>query len=495
MRHRTRLLRLTTIGLLAFAALAATVLALPNLAAQSAGPIPDPDGLWAQVGGLEAWYYANGYTDAPPPAAVSTGSRTPISGLSVTSSTLTRTTYLPLIAKNHLPIEFRGVWVSRFDWTGFGITPTTATIDAIVGNVKAANFNAILFQVRGTGDAYYTPGLEPWAARMTGSLTRTLGANPGWDPLAYLIGRAHAEGIQAHAYLNVFPAWLCDRIGPITGTSPLHPFWKWTNESPPPNRTFYWREWSNSPLAPMNLLPRSDPGGTCDGDTFLSGYMWASPAVTLVQSHVVSIAADLAGRFDLDGIHLDLVRYSSSNYSSDPATLQAYTQALTISPTLTFAQWQPGFQRAQVSNVVSQVYASLTAARPDAWLSAAVWPNYSSGYASYFQDSKGWLAAGIVDANLPMLYSSDIVNDLAAWTARMQSFVADSYGRYVIPGIHADYAGFGDLAARIEAARAAGAPGVAIFSYGALNARGYFDDLAAGPFASPASVPRPGWKP
>ena len=129
------------------------------------------------------------------------------------------------------------------------------------------------------------------------------------------------------------------------------------------------------------------------------------------------------------------------------------------------------------------------------WLSAAVWPNYDSGYNSYFQDSKGWLAAGIVDANLPMLYSFDVVNDLVAWTARMQGFVVDSYGRYVIPGIHADYASFDDIVARIDAARAAGAPGVSIFSYGALNARGYFDDLGAGPFAVPASVPKPDWKP
>jgi uncharacterized lipoprotein YddW (UPF0748 family) len=476
MTYRTRLLRLAAIGLTTLATLAATALALPNLAAQSAGPRPDLDGLWAQVGGLEAWYYANGYTDSPPPAAPATQPRSPIASFVAASSTLTRTAYLPLIAKNHRPIEFRGVWVSRFDWTGFGITPTTATIDAIVSNVQAANFNAILFQVRGTGDAYYTPGLEPWAARMTGGLTKTLGVDPGWDPLAYLATQAHAKGIQVHAYINVFPTWLCGLGAPPNPVTPTHLFWSLSYSTTWAN----WRAWTTS--GPDTLDACSD-------------YLWATPALTLTRAHVAAIAADLVTRYAVDGIHLDLVRYPGSGYSHDPFTRQAYTDALAISPTLTFAQWQPDFQRAQVSNLVSQVYASLTAARPEAWLSAAVWPNYSSGYASYFQDSKGWLAAGIVDANLPMLYSSDIVNDLAAWTTRMQGFVAESYGRYVIPGIHADYASFGDLAARIEAARAAGAPGVAIFSYGALNARGYFDDLGAGPFASPADVPRPGWKP
>jgi uncharacterized lipoprotein YddW (UPF0748 family) len=367
------------------------------------------------------------------------------------------------------------VWVSRFDWTAFGITPTTATIDAIVSNVEAAHFNAILFQVRGAADAYYTPGLEPWAARLTGQLTKTLGVDPGWDPLAYMIAQAHAQDIQVHAYINVFPTWLCGLGAPPEAVTPTHLFWTlsysvtWDD----------WRVWTTS--GPDSYVTCSD-------------YLWATPALSLTRAHVAAVAADLTTRYDIDGLHLDLVRYPGSNYSHDPFTRQAYTDALAISPTLTFAAWQPGFQRAQISDLVSQVYSAVTSVKPDAWVSAAVWPNYTSGYGSYFQDSKGWLAAGIVDANMPMLYSSDIVTNLAAWTTRMQGFVADNYGRYVIPGIHADYADFNDIATRIEAARTAGAIGVSIFSYGALNARSYFDDLGAGPFAAPASVPKPDWK-
>jgi uncharacterized lipoprotein YddW (UPF0748 family) len=231
-----------------------------------------------------------------------------------------------------------------------------------------------------------------------------------------------------------------------------------------------------------------------------SDYLWATPALSLTRAHVAAVAADLVTRYDIDGIHLDTVRYPSSAYSRDPFTMQAYTEALAISPTLTFTTWQPGFQRAQVTDLVSRVYSAVTTLKPDAWVSAAVWPDYDSGYRSYFQDSKGWLAAGFIDANLPMLYSSDIVTDLVKWTARMQSFVADSHGRYVIPGI--GFPGnantpfsFQDIVDRIEAARAAGAPGVAIFSYGALNTNGYFSALGSGPFATPASVPKPGWKP
>ncbi|MGH2593942.1 MAG: glycoside hydrolase family 10 protein, partial [Anaerolineae bacterium] len=469
------------IGLIAVVAISALTLALPTIAARPIDPRPDPDDLWARVGGLEAWYFENGYTESPPPAAQNTGVEPLVN--SPTSSTLTATHYLPLLARNYPSDEFRGVWVSRFDWTAFGVTPTAATIDTIVTDVKTANFNAILFQVRGTADAYYTPGLEPWAARMTGQLTETLGVDPGWDPLAYLVAQAHAQGIQVHAYVSVFPAWLCGLGAPPNPATPTHLFWTLSYST----AWDAWRVWTAS--GPDSL-------------TDCNFYLWATPALSITRAHVAAVAADLVTRYDIDGIHLDLVRYPGSTYSHDPFTRQAYTDALTLSPTLTFAQWQPDFQRAQISHLVSQVYSAVTALDPDVWLSAAVWPNYASGYGAYFQDSKGWLAAGIIDANMPMLYSSDIVTNLAAWTARMQGFVADSYGRYVIPGIgfpsnpdEFSAFSFSDIVARIDAARAANTPGVSIFSYGALNTRGYFDDLGAGPFAVPANVPKPNWKP
>jgi uncharacterized lipoprotein YddW (UPF0748 family) len=200
-------------------------------------------------------------------------------------------------------------------------------------------------------------------------------------------------------------------------------------------------------------------------------------------------------RYNVDGIHLDLIRYPGSNYSFDPFTMQAFSEALQITPSLTITDWQPDFQRAQINALVAQIYSATTALKPDLWVSAAVWPNYTSGYNSFYQDSKSWLANGIIDANMPMLYSSDILNDLSAWITRAQGFVNDAYGRYVIPGISGSYANFNDIVDRIDAARSMGAPGIAIFSYSGLNANNYWDALANGPFASPAVVPKPGWKP
>jgi uncharacterized lipoprotein YddW (UPF0748 family) len=200
-------------------------------------------------------------------------------------------------------------------------------------------------------------------------------------------------------------------------------------------------------------------------------------------------------RYNVDGIHLDLIRYPGSTYSFDPYTMQAFSDALKITSTLTITAWRPNFQRAQIDALVQQIYSATTALKPDLLVSAAVWFNYNDGYNNYYQDSKGWLAKGIIDANMPMLYSSDIVNDLPAWTARAQGFIDDAHGRYVFPGISANYTDVVQIIDRIEAARSLGAKGVALFSYGALNTFDYWDDLAAGPFAITATVPKPDWKP
>jgi uncharacterized lipoprotein YddW (UPF0748 family) len=274
------------------------------------------------------------------------------------------------------------------------------------------------------------------------------------------------------------PTWLCGLGAPPDNTTPQHLFWTLSHSATTWSAWRVYRDFDT----PMNL-------DTC------SDYLWATPALSLTRDHVTAVAVDIVKRYAVDGLHLDLIRYPGPNYSFDPYTLQAFSAALQLTPTLTITDWRPAFQRAQIDAIVQQIYSATTALKPELLVSAAVWPNYTSGYHSYYQDSKGWLASGISDANLPMLYASDIVNNLTAWTTRAQEFLNDSSGRYVFPGISTNYTDVTQLTDRIEAARSLGAKGVALFSYGALNTYDYWDELANGPFAITATVPQPAWKP
>ncbi|MCX7681537.1 MAG: family 10 glycosylhydrolase [Anaerolineae bacterium] len=387
--------------------------------------------------------------------------------------------HLPLVTRGIQP-EFRALWVTRFDWTRTdGVPAQPSALVAIAEQAAAANFNVLLFQVRGVGDAFYTPGYEPWSPRLTGTVTRTLGMSPGFDPLAVLIEAAHARGLQVHAYLNVYPTWLCKVGAPPDNTDPLHPFWVFSRTNG--------RGWSAWRVY--------DPGGNPMNLVTCSSYLWATPAWEGVRSHFLNVVTDLVTRYDLDGIHLDLVRYPGRDYSYDPFTPQ-------FSDPGARAEWQ----REQVNLLVRETYQAVKARRPELWVTAAVWgvyqnqwgwPSFSQGYSDYYQDSKRWLREGWVDAVMPMIYPaapSPDCPDSTVWTPErfrtlVADLLADAGAQYVFPGIHGGYACFDDVISRIEASRESGARGQALFSYGPVNSRGYWDELALQAYPSPAPLP------
>jgi uncharacterized lipoprotein YddW (UPF0748 family) len=418
----------------------------------------------------------------------------------VLTATEVTTIYLPFVARNYGLPEVRALWVSRYDWTRYGVTATADDVQRVVSDAVRAGFNTIFFQVRGAGDAYYTPGPEPWASRLTGTLGPSLGHDPGFDPLATMITLAHSSGISVHAYINVYPAWQAPPAPPnpptvtyglLTPTLEITPP-QWLNQLTygPENHGIYhlgysWRV-HDSITHPMPIS--------------YGEYTWATPAVTAVQDSVLTVTAYLLSHYALDGIHLDYVRYPGPQYSYDPFTMAAYSQALEISPTLTITDWRGDFQRAQVSNLVAQIYTQTTDDR--VLLSAAVWPRYTQGRDEYFQDSKAWLLSGTIDVIAPMLYGSDMITDVTKWTEAARDFITSANGRWVLPGIGVQSDGcvsFDQIAARIQTARALGTAGHAIFSYAGLRdcQEGeitYLDLLRSGPYAASVPLPPVTWK-
>ena len=439
------------------------------------------------AGRADAWYLLYG-NEIALNGAPEGDTAPPIQVLAWTAG-LTPTVYLPLVvaAPPVQTIERRALWITRYDWTSLNNAPGPEDIDTMVAKIASAGFNTVFFQVRAAGDAYYTPGLEPWASRLSvGPVSTTLGLDPGWDPLARMIAVGHAAGLEVHAYVNVYTAWLSPpgaAYGDLwpPATKPPQMFDRLTYGSSyaaHPGQYglgYTWRQYaSGDPPLPMPLSWNS--------------YLWASPGIDQVNAHLAAVIADIVNRYPVDGVHLDLVRYAGSGYSYDPSS----NAAAGSSPSAARAQWQ----RDRITAFVRQVREETQQRRPGAVVSASVWPYYvdkwgwglSEGYSDYYQDSKGWLTSGAVDAIVPMLYGGSC-DDSARWEILMADFVADSEGLPVYPGIGGAYDDFRAIAWRIEKAREAGAQGHAIFSYSSLDARGYWDDLAAGPYKAPAAAP------
>jgi uncharacterized lipoprotein YddW (UPF0748 family) len=377
-------------------------------------------------------------------------------------------------------VEFRGVWLTRFDWTLDPNESNPAKIDQMVNNIAYAGFNVIFFQVRGEADAFYQSNVEPWSARLTG----TLGQNPGWDPLAYLIERAHAQGIQVHAYLNVYPVWLgC--TPPPDGSTPRHLYHQL-------------RDLGTTAGKPNHLQWNSKGDVICGANEYLR----ASPASIAFDDHLLNVAADLVTRYDVDGIHLDHIRYAS-DASCDPVSESSYgAPCFGYNGSVVYEDWQ----RAQVNGTVWKIYTEIVPLKPHLWLSAAVWPIYidywgwggREGYHDYYQDSKAWLGNGggeaYIDSISPMIYGSSFWT-LEKWSTLVQDFQGDANGRYVIPGIHGNYDDFSDIETRINLGRQFGTAGHAIFSYGYLEEHAYFDELRNGPYVVTAVMPDISWHP
>jgi len=345
------------------------------------------------------------------------------------------------------------VWVARFHWQ------TADDLAEIVADVKAMGANAIFFQVRGEADAFYASRSEPWSARLTG----TLGRDPGWDPLQVMLDRAHAAGLEVHAWINTYSAW--------------------RGESPPPH---------SQPEHVLNAHPdwvAVDSAGNPRPPG--AEYVALSPGNPAVQQHILDVVVDVVSRYDVDGVHFDYVRYSGRDFSYDAVTKQRLASPTDNPRGLSRADWQ----REQVTELVRRAHATVKAIKPRVQVSAAVWGVYrnpwgwpikNTGYDTYCQDSRGWLREGIVDFVVPMTYWQ--IGGMPDFVATVRDFLGATYGRGVYPGlgVFQKWATWDEVKAQIELARSQGAGGVVLFSYPeALRLKGQL----AGVWSTPAATP------
>ena len=349
--------------------------------------------------------------------------------------------------------QWRAIWVDGFNP---GIK-SPAEVDRLIADVHAVRANVIFAQVRKRGDAYYNRGIEPRADDL-----RT--QSDDYDPLAYLIQRAHAARppVEVHAWLNAMPV---ARAGEPP-TSTLHVF----------------ATHGLSATGADNWLSRSASGGyVSDGLYFLD------PGHPAVAQYTADLYTNLVRNYDLDGIHLDFIRYSGAQWGYNPTSVARYNSRFGTSgqPAPDDPRWLQ-WRRDQVTNLVRQVYLQAIAVKPQVKVSAALitwgrgpqgdgdWPHMSA-YNDVLQDWPAWLREGILDLAVPMNYDDDQDARQHQWFGEWLDFEkTHRFGRQLIVGV----AGFMNQpdSTRAQVARALApgasaqpADGVALFSYAAAT--------------------------
>ncbi|KPL19359.1 MAG: hypothetical protein AMJ92_03490 [candidate division Zixibacteria bacterium SM23_81] len=341
--------------------------------------------------------------------------------------------------------EARVVWFSRFEYD------SEADIRSEIGKADSCRCNIILFQVRGQADALYLSDLEPWSELLGGGY-------PGFDPLAVAIEEAQLRGMELHAYINVFPVW----NGANLPADPqhiynLHPEWVMVDQSGIP----------------------MDPS---------AGYAFISPGIPQAAQHIRDVITDIVTKYDVDGVHLDYIRYPSSGYSYDDSSLARFQREYGGTPGELPDQWKQ-FRRNLVTHFVSGVYYDVTGLKPWVKVSAATWGDFYDGYTFYYQDSHGWLESKILDFSAPMIYT----DDMWAFHSRLENHVVSSYGRHIYAGIGAYLLEPTELLAQVDSTRSLAAEGCTFFSSTSLGLT-EVSLLRSGPFAQQADIPVMPWK-
>lgn len=313
--------------------------------------------------------------------------------------------------------ETRALWVTRWDYN------SPSDVQRIVENASALHFNELLFQVRGNGTVFYNSSIEPWAEELNNH-------NPGWDPLKLAIRLAHRKGLQLHAWINVYPAWR--GTSPPEDTSQLyftHPSW------------FMWDQFGN----PQQLN---------------SHYVYLSPTHPEVKKYLLDVCSEIYENYDVDGLHLDYVRFPAFSYSYDPVSVEIFKTKYGDTPQNKPQEWSD-WRESSITNFVADLYQSMKIFNPKLVLSASVVSEYNRGLRVFLQNSHEWLARGIVDIVYPMIYTDDDT----LFTNLLLNHRLNDHGRHVYPGIEVITK---DFTQQIKIARELGCVGSAIFSYDEL---------------------------
>lgn len=339
-----------------------------------------------------------------------------------------------------MPRPVRAIWVARFHYR------TADDVRTIIANCAAVGCNTVLWQVRGEGTVAYPSRIEPWA--------REYGfRDPGFDPLAVAVEEAHRRGIRLEAWFNVMPGWKGTTPPPIKDQLyAAHPDWFMYDAS--------------GRRQPLN-----------------KDYVILNPCWPEVRRHITSIVQEIVSRYDVDGIHLDYVRYAwdgtagaKKNFPRDSRTLRLYRRDTGLHPDDDATAWDH-WRANQLTRLVAEIRQTINRRRPGATLTAAVWRDPYVGYRDYLQNSVAWLRAGLVDALMPMAYTEKL-GQLEADISTYQRLAGQ---RRIVAGLGIYQLKDAD-AARAQLARCAEWGGdFALFSYESLFPTA--GDRAAGPSA------------
>ncbi len=302
--------------------------------------------------------------------------------------------------------EWRSTWLTTvwgLDWPS--TTGTSASVQEAqkkemtdyLDLLADMNMTSTCFQVRSMCDAMYKSSYEPWSSYLTGSR----GADPGWDPLAFVVEECHKRGIECYAWVNPY---------------------RWSTGSD-------WNTAQDQDLVNKGLL-------LTHTTTII-----LNPGLPETRERIVNVCKEIISNYAVDGILFD--DYFYPNGISANSSAEDYNLWKNSGTSLSFGNWR----RANVNQMVKDVYEMVQSTRPDVRFgispAGVAGKNNTHGltacpvsasdwqYDGIYSDPLAWLEEGTIDFISPQIYwhtdhGTAPYEPLAKWW----SYAANSFGRH-----------------------------------------------------------------
>ena len=306
----------------------------------------------------------------------------------------------------HPKRDMRGAWVasvSNLDWPSSRTLTTVQqqqSLIKILDTMAATGINTVFLQVRPEGDALYSSSLEPWSYWLTGA--QGTAPSPFYDPLEFALVEAHKRGMELHAWINPFRAKQSTPVLAPNHVAVLHPEW-----------------------------------------TFVSGTATLlDPRIPAVRQHITNVVADIATRYNVDGIHFDDYFYPYAGMTGQDNATYANYNPTNIS---TIQNWRRNNVNLLVASVYDTIAAINSLKNSNVIFGVSPFGIYKSGvpagivgtssYDAVYCDPLAWMAAGKVDYIAPQLYwkitgPQDYLSLSKWWNDQ-----GKLYNRHVYPGL------------------------------------------------------------
>ena len=273
--------------------------------------------------------------------------------------------------------EVRAVWLTTIggiDWPhSYQSEAQKRELTQILDQLQKAGINTVLVQTRVRGTTIYPSAIEPW----DGCITGTPGRKASYDPLQLCIDECHKRGMECHAWVVTIPVGKWNKLG-----------CKQLRQKFP------------------KLIKKIGDDGYMDPEQGQTG------------DYIASICKEIVTNYDVDGIHLDYIRY--------PET------------------WKIKVSRPQgreyITSIVRKINKAVKTEKP--WVKLTCSPigkyddlrRYRAGgwnaRTTVCQDAQAWLRDGLMDGLFPMMYFQG--NNFFPFAIDWQE---QSAGRPVVPGL------------------------------------------------------------